>query len=81
MTCAFTVYVRPILDYCTPVWFPHNISDINTLENVQRTFTRLPNAPYGSRLQFLRLKRRELRRLHADLCFMFKIVKILILAI
>ena len=34
MTRAFTVYLRPILDYCTPVWSPHNIGDINTLENV-----------------------------------------------
>ena len=82
MTRAFAVYVRPWLENCTPIWSPHNISDINTLENVQRAFTRniyrvchLPRVPYDDRLQFLGLERLELRRLHADLCFMFKIVK------
>ena len=82
MTPAFIAYVRSIFEYCTPVWSPHNIGSINTLENVQRTFTRniyrvchLPNAPYDDRLQFLGLERLELKRLHADLCFMFKIAK------
>jgi len=26
---AFTVYVRPILEYCSPVWSPYTVTDIN----------------------------------------------------
>ena len=81
ITRAFTIYVRPILEYCTPVWSPHNIGDINTLENVQRTFTRniyrvchLPNVPYNDG-QFLGLERLEVKSLHAELSSMFKIVQ------
>ena len=57
------------LSIAHPVWFSHNIGDINTLENVQRTFNRiiyrvchLPKAPYDDRLQFLGLERLESRR-------------------
>ena len=28
--------VRPILEYCSPVWCPHLKKDLNTLEKVQR---------------------------------------------
>ena len=55
----FSVYVEPILEFCTPVWSTHNIGDINTLENVQHTFTcniyrvcHLTNALYDDGLQF-----------------------------
>ena len=37
---AFKTYVRPILEYCTPVWSPYLLHDINKIENVQRYFTR-----------------------------------------
>lgn len=37
---AFTTYVRPTLEYCSPVWSPHNKCDIDLIENVQRSFTR-----------------------------------------
>ena len=60
MTRAFTIYVRYVLDYCTPIWSPHNIGDINILENVQCTFIRnihlvchLPNVSYNDRLQLI----------------------------
>ena len=29
---AFTTYVRPMLEYCTPVWSPHNIGLIKARE-------------------------------------------------
>jgi len=29
---AFTTYVRPMLEYCTPVWSPHNIGLIKKLQ-------------------------------------------------
>jgi len=31
---AFTVYVRPILEYCSPIWSPVYKSDIVKLEKV-----------------------------------------------
>ena len=40
LTKAFTVYVRPMLEYCSPVWSPCHIGNINKLESVQRSFTK-----------------------------------------
>jgi hypothetical protein len=37
---AFTVYVRPVLEYCSPVWCPVYKTDVYKLESVQRRFTR-----------------------------------------
>ena len=39
-TYVISVCVRPILEYCTPVWNPSNKYEIDTIENVQRTFAR-----------------------------------------
>ena len=40
---AFTTYVRPLLEYATPVWSPYAITNITKIESVQRSFTkRLP---------------------------------------
>jgi hypothetical protein len=37
---AFTVYVRPLLEYCSPIWSPVYKKDIIKLESVQRRFTK-----------------------------------------
>jgi len=37
---AFTVFVRPLLEYCSPVWNPHYHCDIDKIESVQRRFTK-----------------------------------------
>ena len=81
LTCAFVTYVRPLLEYCTPVWSPYNKSDVNIIENVQRSFTRnvflicyLRYTCCDERLEFLGLKRLELRRIYADLMFLFKLL-------
>jgi len=40
---AFTRYVRPMLEYCSPLWSPVSPNLINHVESVQRRFTkRLP---------------------------------------
>ena len=69
-----------ILKYCSPVWSFLYKQDIEVIENVQHTFTRklfhhCRPAPASSsnRPNFLGLKRLELRRLLADLIFMFKL--------
>jgi len=74
---AFTTYVRPMLEYCTPVWSPVSPNLVNHLESVQRRFTkRLPafrTLAYDERCA-RGIERLELRRLHADLAICFKIV-------
>ena len=75
---AFKVYVRPIIEYCSPAWSPHLVKDIILLESVQRKFTkRLPgmqNIPYPQRLKQLGLERLDVRRLRADLMLAYKII-------
>jgi len=74
----FCVFVRPLVEYATPAWNPHLISDILAVESVQRAFTRriprLEDASYPLRLEILGLDSLEERRLKADLTEIFKIV-------
>ena len=76
---AFTSYVRPLVEYASPVWSPSYINLINEIESVQRAFTkRLPGLKqltYTERLTFLKLKSLEHRRLISDLILCFKIVR------
>jgi hypothetical protein len=76
---AFKIYIRPIVEYASPVWSPSQIYLINALESVQRAFTkRLPGfskLSYAERLTNLKLKSLEHRRLISDLLFCFKIVR------
>ena len=78
LVTAFNVYVRPILEYCSVVWNPCLIKDINAIEGVQHTFTkRLPGMrelSYHQRLVRLGLESLELRRLRIDLVYLYKIV-------
>lgn len=75
---AFLVYVRPLLEYNSVVWSPELKCDINSIERVQRRFTkRLPGLKqysYTERLFILNLITLELRRLHIDLIWCYKIV-------
>ena len=71
---AFITYVRPILEYASPVWSPRLIKDVNAVEDVQRRFTRRvmlrchrTHPSYQERLQVLRLESLEQRRVLADL--------------
>ena len=74
----FKVFVRPILEYASPVWAPGQMRDIEALESVQRRFTsRLPglgSLGYLPRLIACNLEPLELRRIKADLVFMYKIM-------
>jgi hypothetical protein len=78
LTRAFTVYVRPLLEYGSPVWSPHHSGRITQIESVQRRFTkRLPglkNVKYQARLEQLGLASLEMRRLRQDLVFAYKII-------
>ena len=78
LTRAFLVYVRPLVEYNSTVWSPHLKQDVNSIERVQRRFTkRLPgfgNYTYSKRLELLNLPSLELRRLYFDLLWAYKII-------
>ena len=80
---AFKSYILPILNYCSPVWSPSTVQDINLIESVHRKFTKkipgLSNLSYLERLSYLKLPSLELRRLWSDLIFCYKILNNLVI--
>ena len=65
--------VRSLLEYCSPLWSPTKITDIQELESVQRTFNsriaRCHDLDYWKRLKKLSLmslqrKRERFTNLH-----------------
>ena len=73
---AFTVYVRPILEYCSTVWNPHLNKDIQRIEKIQRKFTksifpRTNPLSYEGRLSYLNLSTLESRRHEHSLCIIY----------
>ena len=77
---AFKTYcIIPLLEHCSQIWNPHIVADVRRLESVQRLFTkRLPGFQglgYLARLKKASLHTLELRRLWADLCFCYKMLR------
>ena len=77
---AYKTYIIPVLEYASPVWNPHKISLIRSLEKVQHVFTRLlyyrcthvsrslmPD--YHNRCIFLQLQSLQHRRVVNDIVF------------
>ena len=75
---AFTVFVRPTLDYCSNLWSPYRKSDIDLIESVQKRFTKrlygLNGLQYSDRLKTIFTETLEQRRLKADLYMYYKII-------
>ena len=75
---AFITFVRPIVEYNSPVWSPNALKDINRIEAVRRRFTKgipgMSGRSSHSRLKMLNLHSLELRRLRADLLLVYKIL-------
>ena len=75
---AELISVRPLLEYCSSVWSPHCVKHISAIESVQRSFTKklsgMENLSYPERLLALKLESLELRRLKADLIYLYKIL-------
>jgi len=75
---AFKTYVRPIVEYNCVIWFPHLKHDIEHIEKVQRTFTKrlvgMKTLSYTERINKLCLPTLELRHLHIDLLYCYKIL-------
>src|SRR6266536_750284 len=76
---VFKVYVRPLLENLSPIWSPHYINLIQSVEKIQKSFTkRLPGLrklSYGHRLENCKLQSLEHRRLVADLILTYNIVR------
>jgi hypothetical protein len=74
----FNTYVRPLMEYCAPVWSPSLVKDKQKMERVQRRFTKsipsLRNKSYEERLKSLNLFTIEKRRLRGDLIQVFKLL-------
>ena len=77
----YLVYIRPKLEYNTPIWSPYLKKDINHLESIQRKYTRIVfnrcNISYTSyfdRLSKLGIKSLEYRRIEFDLITFFKLI-------
>jgi hypothetical protein len=72
----YSVYVRPILEYCSSVWSPGFAKDINCIEQVQKhCFNRIPgfaSLNYTEKCIAFGLEFLELRRLKADLILLYK---------
>ena len=78
LTLAFISYIRPLLEYASPVWSPSFIYLNDAIESVQRSYTkRLPGfdkLTYTERLQKLKLQSLEHRRLICDLVLCYNII-------
>ena len=75
----YAAYIRPILEYASPVWCPSSIGLSQEIANVQSRHTRrlpgLRGIPYSDRLQQLHLDTLELRRRRFDLFIAFKALR------
>ena len=74
---AYCTYVRPLIEYCSPVWSPHTHCLIDKIEKVQLFFTKrvaeLWAVPYAARSVVLNLQTLEYRRVFCDLVLCYKI--------
>ena len=81
----YCALVRPTLEYCSVVWNPHTLAQINVVESVQKQFLLfalnglgwrdqyvLP--PYQHRLTLLNMETLQDRRKRYDGVFMFKLM-------
>jgi hypothetical protein len=71
--------VRPLLEYCSPIWNPMLIKDKIEVEKVQRRATKLvkqiSHLEYSERLFYLKIDSLNFRRRRTDLIQVFRIVK------
>ena len=79
MITIWNSQIRPILDYCSPLWSPRpwNYKEIDLLEETQRTFTRQINGmegyDYAERLKALNLYSIQRRHERYKIIYAYKI--------
>ena len=75
---VFNAFVRPILEYASPVWSPALEKYNRSIESVQRRFTKricgLRDVPYEQRIRLLGTCALNVRRNYTDLVELFKII-------
>jgi hypothetical protein len=80
MSKLFKIFVRPVLEFAHPVWFPDRLQDLEVYERVQRRFTRwcfgYRRPSYSDRLSTMNLISLSNRRLRGDLIYTFKVLKL-----
>ena len=78
LLCAYLVYVRPLVENNSVIWSPCLKQDIEAVERVQRRFIKwlpgLGKLSYAERLNRSNLSSLELRKLHNDLIWCYKIL-------
>ena len=78
MIFAYKVYILPLMDYCSPIWSPYKLGDIDRLEKIQRNYTKrlsgLKELNYPHRLAICQIPSLELRRIWHDLVLCYKII-------
>ena len=78
MLTLYKSMVRSLLEYCSPLWNPTKISDIQELESVQKAFTArisgLKDTHYWDRLKQLSLMSLQRRRERYIIIHMWKIL-------
>jgi ribonuclease P/MRP protein subunit RPP40 len=78
-TLLYKSIVRPILEYCSSIWFPLYQKDINEIEKVQRRATKLipslSHLTYAERLHILNIPTLSYRRKRCDVLQVFRIIK------
>jgi len=78
MLILYKTLVRPIVDYCIPVWRPNAKKDVKKLEKIQKRFTKMIDGckklSYEQRLNKLKLTSLEDRHYRADMIQVFKIL-------
>lgn len=78
MMTLYKSLVRPLLEYCCPLWNPFKVSDIQSIENVQRHFTSkirgFESLCYWERLKELNLMSLQRRRERYIIIYMWKIL-------
>ena len=71
--------VRPILEYCSSVWYPILVRDMKEIEKVQKRATKLVKGisdwTYEERLKHLDIPTMEYRRRRTDMLQVFRILK------
>ena len=74
---VYTMHIRPLIEYCSSLWFTGYYGDLHRLECVQRRWTRvvegLADVPYGERLKRLGLFSLQGRFRRADMILTYKI--------